>query len=194
MATPTRTASVALVVAALLAACTGSDGGDAEPSPSATFPGRDVSARYLAAPTPTPVAGADGKVAVIGGGRMAVRLDVLSLTVRGGSTLLRARLSSSSSARPPAAGALSADADSERLTGVTLVTGDQRFRPAGEAIGTAAQRRGRSPRCACSATPVDMSRGGVEVSVQYGALPAGVTTVQLMAPGFPSFAVPVTRP
>ena len=187
--------AVAFLLTLGTAGCTGgSSSGDAKPSPSATFPHRDVSAQYLTAPapSPTPIAGADGRIAVLGHKEITARFDVLSLTVRGGSTVLRARLSSSSDDEP-AAGALSAGSDSERLSGVTLVTGDQRFRPATEAIGTAKQQQEYSPRCACGSTPAALGHGGVEVSVQYGALPAGVTTVSLRAHGFPSFDVPVTR-
>ena len=193
-----RATAAVLVLAALtfLTACSGSGSGGARPSPSGPasgpLPGRDVSSQYLAVPTQAPIAGADGKVPIIGSGTIPVRFDVLSLSVRGESTVLRARLSSSSS-KQPSPSALSTGTDSERLTGVSLVAGDQRFHPAAEAIGTARQQGSYPARCACAPMPDDLTHGGVEVSVQYGALPAGVSTVMLEAPGFPAFAVPVTR-
>lgn len=196
----TPAAACLLLAAGLagLSGCTGGSSGGTKTSPSASasgsggVPGKDVSSQYLTVPTSSPVAGADGSVPLVGSGSMPVRLDVLSLSSRGGSTVLLAHLSSTSDQQPSPA-ALSVDRQSERLTGLSLVSGDQRFHPAAESIGTSRQQQQRAPRCACSPMPQKLSGGGADVSVQYGVLPDGVGTVKLEAPGFPAISVPVTR-
>jgi hypothetical protein len=191
--------SAAATLAACLAmsACTGSSSGSGTASspaatPSAGSAGKDVSAQYLTAPSQAPIAGANGSLPAIGPGKVSARLDVLSLEVRGGSTALRIRLSSDSDEQPRPS-ALSADGASDRVSGVTLTSGDNVFHPAVEMFNRPANRESNAPRCACGLMPVNMSNGGVEVSIQYGALTDGISTVQLKAPGFPAFSVPVTR-
>jgi hypothetical protein len=197
-----------LIGGASLVACTGDDSPEPRPSASASAdasapPGgttdlakaaEQVTQQYLAGPDSSP---APAAIATVKGTVRADAKDVPGtldlLAVRAGprSTEVRWRLSSATTT--PGLSTNYYNNIENRLPdtdAVALVAKQANLRslPGIWSVGSL-----NDQDCTCAYVPRGLGPAGVEMSNLYPALPANVTEVQLLVPGFPALTAPVTR-
>ncbi len=192
LAVAAAVASLALV----LGACTGG-GDDPQPSgtsgQSTTAGGEDATLRSVADQVlrfseSEGVAQGEGTIKGRGSETTAATAEVVKMIAGSDSASLLFKISTPEEFRPDN-GFLEADQYGSSADGVTITAGDtmlyaDTYEYGGSSLAQA---------CVCSRNIESLGPDGIWVSVLFGALPEGTTTVGLNIPGFKAIDVPVTR-
>lgn len=165
----------------------------ATPQPEAEDPAegatvRELAADLLAYQPPEPAGRSEGQLSLGGDQSVPAQFEVLEVTSTQSSTVLYARLTSPQQAGA-VRGSLSQDRDFDPVNGISVTAGEQTYFPAEYEYGPAVLAQ----HCACTEVIRGLGPEGVYVYAAYEALPSGISTVTVQAPGFDPVEVEVAQ-